>query len=61
MLAANHPNEDHIHEPVNPPDPDRLPPRLNPLLPRLFLEQRQYGAIQTVNPVKKPEHPPVVQ
>ena len=39
MLATNYPNEDHIHEPVKALDPDSLPPRPDPLIPRLFAER----------------------
>ena len=49
MLAANYPSEDHIHEPVRALDPDGLPPRPDPILPRLFLEQCECGAVQAVD------------
>ena len=43
MLATNYPSEDHIHEPVKALNPDSLPPRPDPLLPRLFTERCRCG------------------
>ena len=57
MLAANHPSEDHIHEPVKALDPDRLPPRPDSLLPRIFTERCRCGAIQTVDEAGIPASP----
>ena len=57
MLAANYPSEDHIDEPVNPLDPDSLPPRPDPLLPRIFTERCRCGAMQTVDEAGIPASP----
>ena len=49
MLATNYPSEDHIHEPVKALNPDSLPPRPDPPLPRIFAERCRCSAIQTVD------------
>ena len=49
MLAANYPSEDHIHEPVRALDPDSLPPRPDPLIPRLFAERCRCGAVRSID------------
>ena len=57
MLAHNYPNEEHVHHAIKPVDPDSLPPRPDPDLPRLFLESCPCGAHRMVADTGTPATP----